>query len=113
MRESTDDAEVDGHVIPISARINGTIIEVLVNDNQVVKAGQPLVRLDPADYQVAQAQAEASLGKRPGQHNGIERERSVNQYQHRIANKHQLDRRWIERQAAVDSAQQAVNSRPC
>jgi membrane fusion protein (multidrug efflux system) len=48
-RESTDDAQVDGHLIPISARINGTIISVLVNDNQQVKAGQELVRLDPAD----------------------------------------------------------------
>ena len=60
-RESTDDAQVDGHVVPISPRISGTIIEVLVNDNQYVKAGDPLVRLDPADYQVAQAQAEAQL----------------------------------------------------
>ena len=39
VRETTDDAQVDGHIIPISPRINGTIIEVLVNDNQLVKAG--------------------------------------------------------------------------
>lgn len=61
VRESTDDAQVDGHVVPISARINGTIMTVLVNDNQVVQAGQELVHLDPADYRVAQAQAEAQL----------------------------------------------------
>ncbi len=61
VRESTDDAQVDGHVVPISPRISGTIISVLVNDNQPVRAGQELVRLDPADYQVAQAQAEANL----------------------------------------------------
>jgi membrane fusion protein, multidrug efflux system len=60
-RESTDDAQVDGDVIPVSARIVGTITEVLVRDNQAVKAGDPLVRLDAADYQVAQAQAEAQL----------------------------------------------------
>ncbi len=61
VRESTDDAQVDGHVIPVSPRIAGTIISVLVNDNQPVKAGQELVRLDPADYQVAFQQAQAQL----------------------------------------------------
>ncbi len=61
VRESTDDAQVDGHVVPISARINGTIVSVLVNDNQQVRAGDELVRLDPADYQVALTQAEAQL----------------------------------------------------
>ncbi len=61
VRESTDDAQVDGHIIPISPRITGTIEAVLVNDNQVVKAGQDLVRLDPADYQVALNQAQAQL----------------------------------------------------
>ena len=61
VRETTDDAQVDGHVVPISPRISGTILTVLVNDNQQVKAGAELVRLDPADYQVAEAQAEAQL----------------------------------------------------
>jgi membrane fusion protein (multidrug efflux system) len=61
VRESTDDAQVDGHVIPISPRISGTIISVLVRDNQAVKAGEDLVRLDPADYEVALAQARAQL----------------------------------------------------
>ena len=61
VRESTDDAQVDGHVVPIRARINGTIVSVLVNDNQQVRAGDELVRLDPADYQVALTQAEAQL----------------------------------------------------
>src|SRR3954451_5545312 len=61
VRESTDDAQVDGHVIPISPRISGNVLSVLINDNQSVKAGQELVRLDPADYQVAVAQAEADL----------------------------------------------------
>jgi membrane fusion protein, multidrug efflux system len=61
VRESTDDAEVDGHVVPISPRISGTVVSVLVNDNQSVRAGSELVRLDPADYQVALEQAQASL----------------------------------------------------
>lgn len=61
VRESTDDAQVDGHLVPVSARIAGTVIEVLVNDNQPVRAGQELVKLDPADYNVALTQAQAQL----------------------------------------------------
>ena len=61
VRESTDDAQVDGHVVPISPRIAGTIVSVLVNDNNAVRDGQELVRLDPADYQVALQQAQAQL----------------------------------------------------
>ncbi len=61
VRESTDDAQVDGHVIPISPRIGGNVLSVLINDNQTVRAGQELVRLDPADYKVAVAQAEAQF----------------------------------------------------
>jgi membrane fusion protein (multidrug efflux system) len=61
VRETTDDAQVDGHLVPISPRIGGTIVSVLVNDNQPVKAGQELVRLDPADFQVALDQAEAQV----------------------------------------------------
>lgn len=61
VRESTDDAQVDGHIIPISPRISGNVLEVLVNDNQQVKAGESLVKLDPADYQIAFQQAQAQL----------------------------------------------------
>jgi membrane fusion protein (multidrug efflux system) len=60
-RESTDDAQVDGHVVPISSRIDGTILAVLVNDNQEVTAGAQLVRLDPADYQAKFDQAQANV----------------------------------------------------
>jgi len=60
-RESTDDAQVDGHIVPISPRITGTVIAVLVNDNQYVTAGTELVRLDPADYRVAADKAAADL----------------------------------------------------
>ena len=59
--ESTDDAQIDGHIDAISARINGHLNEVLVEDAQVVKAGDVLVRIDPSDYQVAVAKAEADL----------------------------------------------------
>jgi hypothetical protein len=46
--ESTDDAEVDGHINAISARISGNVIAVLAEDEQVVKAGDVLVKIDPA-----------------------------------------------------------------
>jgi membrane fusion protein (multidrug efflux system) len=52
VRESTDDAQIDGHIDPISARVGGTVVEVNVSDNQFVKAGTVLVRIDPKDYQV-------------------------------------------------------------
>ncbi len=57
---STDDAYVTAHIAPMSARIPGTVTEVPVDDNQDVKAGDVLVRLDPKDYEVALAQARAA-----------------------------------------------------
>jgi len=59
--ESTDDAEVDGHLMPLSARISGYVIKVNVDDNQEVKAGTVLAEIDPKDYQVALDQAKAEL----------------------------------------------------
>src|SRR5512138_1813836 len=50
-RVSSDDAQVDGHISAIAPKIAGNVIEVLVADNQEVKAGQPLVRIDPRDFQ--------------------------------------------------------------
>src|ERR1700684_397869 len=52
-RESTDDAQVDGHITPIAAKISGRVAEVLVHDNEPVKAGQILIKIDPRDYQAA------------------------------------------------------------
>jgi len=59
--ESTDDAQIDGHLNAISARISGQVIEVLVDDEQIVKKGAVLVKIDPRDYEVAVAKAEADL----------------------------------------------------
>ena len=61
MYESTDDAEVDGHLMPLSARISGYVIKVNVDDNQYVDAGTVLAEIDPRDYQVALDQANAQL----------------------------------------------------
>ncbi|MGA8042366.1 MAG: HlyD family secretion protein [Terracidiphilus sp.] len=57
--ESTDDAQVDGHLNVVSARIGGTIASVHVSDNQMVEAGQPLVDLEASEQSVAYAQARA------------------------------------------------------
>ena len=59
--ESTDDAQIDGHINAVSGRITGNVVEVLAEDEQFVKAGDVLVRIDPRDYQVAVAKAEADL----------------------------------------------------
>jgi membrane fusion protein (multidrug efflux system) len=61
--EDTDDAQVDGEITNVSARVPGTIVKVLVSDNQVVKAGEPMAELDPTDYEVAVAQARAVLAQ--------------------------------------------------
>jgi membrane fusion protein (multidrug efflux system) len=60
--ESTDDAQVDVHLYPVSARISGYIQKVNVEDNQWVDEGSTLVEIDPRDYEVALATAEATLG---------------------------------------------------
>jgi membrane fusion protein (multidrug efflux system) len=58
--ESTDDAQIDGHLNGISTRVSGHVLKLLVNDNQYVEAGTPLVEIDPRDYQVAVARARAA-----------------------------------------------------
>lgn len=60
-RESTDDAQIDGHITPIASKVYGRVAEVLVHDNEQVKAGQKLVQIDPRDYQAAVDQAKAAL----------------------------------------------------
>ena len=59
--ESTDDAQVDGHINAISSRIAGNVIEIHAEDEQYVKEGDVLVRLDPRDFEVAIAKAQADL----------------------------------------------------
>ena len=61
VRESTDDAQIEADIIPISARVGGTVKAVHVEDNQPVEAGTVLVELDPTDYEVALRSAEAEL----------------------------------------------------
>jgi membrane fusion protein (multidrug efflux system) len=60
-RVSTDDAQIDGHITQVSARVGGTVTKVNVKENQYVEAGTVLVELDPRDYQVAVDRARAEL----------------------------------------------------
>jgi membrane fusion protein (multidrug efflux system) len=59
--ESTDDAQVEGHIMPLSARINGYVLEVPVIEGQLVHAGDVLVTIDPKDYKIALEQARATF----------------------------------------------------
>jgi membrane fusion protein (multidrug efflux system) len=59
--ESTDDAQVNGHIMPLSARINGYVLDAPVIEGQLVHAGDLLVTIDPKDYKIAMDQAQATL----------------------------------------------------
>jgi membrane fusion protein, multidrug efflux system len=61
VRESTDDAQVDGHITPVSPRVSGTVTKLNFTDNQNVQEGSVLVQMDPRDYQVAVQRAQAEL----------------------------------------------------
>ncbi|WP_321861161.1 HlyD family secretion protein [Burkholderia cenocepacia] len=69
--EDTDDAYVNGNVVQITPQVTGTVIAVKADDTQTVKAGDPLVVLDPADSQVALQQAEANLAQTVRQVRGL------------------------------------------
>src|SRR5258708_30378972 len=71
-RVSTDDAQVDGHIVPIAAKVSGNIAAVLVDDNQPVKAWDVLVRIDPRDYQARVDQERAALGIAESQARGAQ-----------------------------------------
>ena len=65
--EDTDDAEIDGNLSPIGTRVDGTVVKVYVQNNQMVKVGDTLVELDPRDIQVKLDQAQAQLAQARGQ----------------------------------------------
>jgi len=94
--ESTDNAYVQGNVIQITPQIGGTVMAILADDTDFVKAGQPLVRLDPADAKVALDQAEANLAQ------------TVRQVRTLYANNGSLAAQVALRQADVVKAQSEV-----
>ena len=71
-QESTDDANIDGRSLTISPKIAGYVVELLVNDNQRVKAGDVLARIDARDYLVARDQARAALANAQAQQRAAE-----------------------------------------
>jgi membrane fusion protein (multidrug efflux system) len=69
---STDDAQVDGHIAPVASKVYGNVIDVLVNDNQQVRKGDVLVRIDPRDAQAKVDQAKAALAYAQSQLSGAD-----------------------------------------
>lgn len=73
--ESTDDAFVDAHVVQIAPKVAGRVAAVHVDDNQSVKSGDPLIEIDPRDFEAALAQAKANLVKAQATQNKAEEDR--------------------------------------
>ena len=71
-KESTDDARVDGHVYPVSAKIGGTVDSVAVVENQVVEAGAILLKIDDRNHRIALEKAEADLANATAHHREVE-----------------------------------------
>jgi membrane fusion protein (multidrug efflux system) len=94
--ETTDNAYVQGHLVQITPQIGGTVVAVQAEETDYVKAGQPLVRLDPADARVALQQAEAQLAQ------------TVRQVRTLYANNGALAAQVTLRQADVAKAQAEV-----
>jgi membrane fusion protein (multidrug efflux system) len=69
--EATDDAYVNGDVVQITSEVPGTVLSLKVDDTQTVRAGQPLIELDPADAKIAEANAEADLARAVRQVRGL------------------------------------------
>jgi membrane fusion protein (multidrug efflux system) len=71
-KESTDDARVDGHVFPVSAKVGGTVDKVEVLENQVVEAGAVLVQIDDRNFRIALQRAEADLANATARHREVQ-----------------------------------------
>jgi membrane fusion protein (multidrug efflux system) len=94
--ESTDNAYVQGNVIQVTPQVGGTVLSIHADDTDFVQAGQPLVKLDPADAEVTLEQAEAALGQ------------AVRQVRTLYANNGSLSAQIALREADVGKAQAEV-----
>ncbi len=108
-RESTDDAFVAGHIVSISARVDGHVDTVYINDNQWVNEGDALVQLDPNDYNVKLELAQATLAQSRAQADmaAVEADRTEKDY---IRYKQLFDANAGVTQQQVDNATAAANS---
>ena len=95
--EATDNAYVQGNVIQITPQIGGTVTAIMADDTDFVKAGQPLVQLDPADAKVALEQAEANLAQ------------AVRQVRALYANNGTLGAQITLRESDINKAQTEIN----
>ncbi|MFM0369245.1 EmrA/EmrK family multidrug efflux transporter periplasmic adaptor subunit [Paraburkholderia aspalathi] len=115
--EDTDDAYVNGNVVQITPQVTGTVVAVNADDTQTVKAGDPLVVLDPADARVALEQAEANLAQTVRQVRGLFAD--DNQYQAQVAQRQSdlsraqddLKRRLTVAQTGAVSAEEISHAR--
>ncbi|RKE36599.1 membrane fusion protein (multidrug efflux system) [Paraburkholderia sp. BL23I1N1] len=115
--EDTDDAYVNGNVVQITPQVTGTVVAVNADDTQTVKAGDPLVVLDPADARVALQQAEANLAQTVRQVRGLFAD--DNQYQAQVAQRQSdlsraqddLKRRMTVAQTGAVSAEEISHAR--
>ncbi len=114
---TTDDAYVDGTVAPVSAKVAGQVIEVLVRDNEQVKAGQVIMRLDPRDYRAKLEQARAAVLIAERRHYaaaervGLGREMASSQHTQARAATIRGDAARASATALVDSARATVHAR--
>lgn len=109
VHESTDDAYVTANIHPVSSRINGTVSEVAVNDNQQVQKGQLLVKLDPRDYAVQVQQSKASLDA--AQRQALAAKSQINLASGNASgNKAQAQGNVASASAAISTAQAAVKA---
>jgi len=69
-QETTDDAQIQGHLIYVSAKVGGTVEKIMIKDNQYVEAGTVLVQIDPRDYKIAVDRAQAELADAQAQASG-------------------------------------------
>lgn len=107
--ETTDDAFIEGHVVPVSARVAGHVLKVNVTDNQEVKQGQVLVELDGRDYAVKVEQAKAALAAAAGKQQAAESSAAVTRTT-AGASLEQAEAGVKLAEAAVQSAESAVES---
>ena len=107
--ESTDDAQVDGHLNPIATRVDGTIRAIYVEDNQTVHVGQPILDLDTKDSEVSLAQAQADYDQALAQRNADSPNLPIQQLSNRtdVAT---ADSEVVNAQAALAGAQHDYDS---
>lgn len=98
-RVETDNAYVGGNLVNVSAQVAGSVVEIRADETQQVQAGAEIVRLDPADAEVALAQAEARLGS------------AVRQQRERYSNVDQLLAVVEQRKVALATAQEDLARR--